>query len=314
MTARRRTPRSTEISSRRGLCRVAFIAMGSPCELLVDSRPEPEARQLGDIVAAEAWRIEDKFSRYLPGNVVDQINRGGPVTVDDETAGLIDFSAALHEMSDGRFDITSGVLREAWTFDGSDNVPDAGTVRRVLKRVGWHRVAWRRPRIEIGAGMQIDFGGVAKEYAVDTAAALLTARTDAACLVNFGGDLVATKPPSSGDGWQVGIDALGQGGDGAKKRIRLMNGGLATSGDSRRFLLKDGVRYGHILDPTTGWPVTGAPRSITVAADTCTQAGMLSTLAMLRGEEAEAFLEQQDVQYWVLREGAAMPSRASSRP
>jgi thiamine biosynthesis lipoprotein len=83
--------------------------------------------------------------------------------------------------------------------------------------------------------------------------------------------------------------------------INLSCGALATSGDTQRYLLRDGVRYGHILDPTTGWPVENAPRSITVAADTCTQAGMLSTLAMLRGTHAEAFLEEEGVQFWCLR-------------
>ncbi|HUY84507.1 MAG TPA: FAD:protein FMN transferase [Steroidobacteraceae bacterium] len=74
-----------------------------------------------------------------------------------------------------------------------------------------------------------------------------------------------------------------------------------TSGDARRFLLKDGRRYGHILDPHTGWPVRDAPRSVTVAAASCTEAGLLSTLAMLRGPGAETFLEQQGAQHWVLR-------------
>ena len=80
--------------------------------------------------------------------------------------------------------------------------------------------------------------------------------------------------------------------------LNLQIGALATSGDARRFLLKDGVRYSHILDPVTGWPIKDAPRSITVAADTCIQAGMLSTLAMLQGEGAETFLSAQDVSYW----------------
>jgi thiamine biosynthesis lipoprotein len=85
------------------------------------------------------------------------------------------------------------------------------------------------------------------------------------------------------------------------KQIDLHVGALATSGDSRRFLLKDGQRYGHILDPTTGWPVVDAPRSVTVAAPSCTQAGMLATLAQLSGRDAEEFLAAQGVQYWALR-------------
>jgi thiamine biosynthesis lipoprotein len=85
------------------------------------------------------------------------------------------------------------------------------------------------------------------------------------------------------------------------RHIDLTVGALATSGDSRRFLFKDGKRYCHVLDPTSGWPVVGAPRSVTVAAATCTEAGMLATLALLQGAEAEAFLEALGAQFWALR-------------
>ena len=104
-----------------------------------------------------------------------------------------------------------------------------------------------------------------------------------------------------GENCFVGIEALNAERQVAQKRIRLEHGGLATSGDARRFLLKDGIRYSHILDPTTGWPVRDAPRSITVAADTCTQAGMLATLAMLNGPDAEHFLAAQAVRFWIYR-------------
>ncbi len=76
---------------------------------------------------------------------------------------------------------------------------------------------------------------------------------------------------------------------------------------SRCFLLHDGIRFSHILDPTTGWPVPDAPRSITVAAESCTQAGMLSTLGMLKGARAEAFLDAQGVQFWCNRGDGASP-------
>ena len=277
--------------------------MGSPCEILVETDDESHALDAGGAAADEAWRIEDKFSRYLPGNIVDRINSsdGEPVSVDDETANLIDFAATLNELSEGKFDITSGVLREAWTFDGGDRVPEPELVESILSRVGWYRIDWHRPELILGKGMQIDFGGIGKEYAVDRAAAMVAKRTDCAVLVNFGGDLAAVRAPARSNGWQVGIESLNSRKQLASKTIRLEQGGLATSGDARRFLLKDGVRYGHILDPTTGWPVQDAPRSITVAADTCTQAGMLATLAMLRGASAESFLDEQGVQYWCFR-------------
>jgi FAD:protein FMN transferase len=83
--------------------------------------------------------------------------------------------------------------------------------------------------------------------------------------------------------------------------LELEHGALATSGDSRRFLLKDGIHYGHILDPYTGWPVPNSPRSVTVAASSCTEAGLLSTMALLQGPQAQAFLEEQGVRYWLLQ-------------
>ncbi len=99
----------------------------------------------------------------------------------------------------------------------------------------------------------------------------------------------------------MGIEAVAGEGRHKETVVEIRSGALATSGDSRRFLLKEGARYSHILDPQSGWPVEGAPRSITVAADTCTQAGMLSTLAMLKGCDAETFLDGEGVRYWCRR-------------
>jgi thiamine biosynthesis lipoprotein len=147
--------------------------------------------------------------------------------------------------------------------------------------------------------MEIDLGGIGKEYAVDRAAALVRPLSTK-CLLNFGGDLLALGPQGAGAPWRVGIESVTAEAT-AAKHIELRVGALATSGDARRFLLKDGQRYGHILDPKTGWPVAGAPRSVTVAAATCTEAGMLATLALLQGADAERFLEAQGVQFWALR-------------
>lgn len=298
-----RRARNAEIRKQSGYYRGAFRAMGSPCELLVDTDDENLACHLLDIVAAEAWRIEDKFSRYLPNNVVAKINsaNGTPVIVDDETANLIDFAVMLYELSDKHFDISSGVLRKVWQFDGSENVPLACDVAAIMSVVGWHHVCWQRPRIVLQPGMQIDFGGIGKEYAADRAATSLANESSCACLVNFGGDLVVVGESRTHTGWQVGIEQPDSGGAKAQKLIRLRQGALATSGDARRYVINAGKRYSHILDALTGWPVEDAPRSITVAASTCTQAGMLATLAMLRGANAEAFLEAQDVQFWCLR-------------
>jgi thiamine biosynthesis lipoprotein len=147
--------------------------------------------------------------------------------------------------------------------------------------------------------MEIDFGGIGKEYAVDRAAALLRHAAEP-CLVNLGGDLAVTGPSAGGRPWRIGIEALDASGKPARV-LELRRGALATSGDARRFLLKDGHRYGHVLDARTGWPVEGAPRSVTVAAATCTEAGTFSTLALLQGAGAEEFLRAQRVEFWCLR-------------
>jgi thiamine biosynthesis lipoprotein len=278
--------------------------MASPCTVLSEACDVKEARELTGIAAAEAWRIEAKFSRFRSDNIIGRINSAGgsPVEVDAETAQMLDFAALLHELSDGRFDITSGVLREAWRFDGSDAVPERKLVETLMARIGWQRLSWNSPVLILPAGMEIDLGGIGKEYAVDRAVSLLRERGDTSCLVNFGGDLAVTSKPTRRDYWSIGIEDFA-GDNPHASLLRLAAGALATSGDARRYLEKGGRRYGHILDPTTGWPVLGAPRSVTVAADTCTQAGMLSTLAILRGEGAEAFLDAQAVRYWCYRDG-----------
>jgi thiamine biosynthesis lipoprotein len=282
------------------LTAVCFWAMASPCEVLLPSTGRAEALEFAALAAAEAWRVEYKFSRYRNDSVVARIHasRGIAVEVDDETASLIDFAGQCHELSDGAFDITSGVLRHVWKFDGSDRIPGSAAIERLLPFVGFHKLTWRRPWLTLPAGMELDFGGIGKEYAVDRAYEALAARRPAPFLVNFGGDLRANRPPPNGP-WQVGIERPDTIQD-AAMILDLTHGALATSGDSRRYLLKDGVRYGHILDPRTGWPVQNAPRSVTVAASSCTEAGLMSTIALLRGAGAREYLEAQAARHWIL--------------
>jgi thiamine biosynthesis lipoprotein len=275
--------------------------MASPCEVHVAGADRRTAKDVAQAVAAEARRVEHKFSRYRSDNIVARINaaEGEPVRVDEETARLLDYAAELFRLSDGRFDITSGVLRRVWRFDGSDRLPTEAAVRDVLGNVGWHRARWEPPVLTLAAGMEIDFGGIGKEYAVDCAARLAKPMWRN-CLINFGGDLCAIGASADGAPWVVGVERPDEP-DAVAERLELTVGALATSGDARRFLQRGGKRYGHVLDARTGWPVEGAPRSVTVAAPTCTQAGMLATFALLHGIEAEAFLDAQRTAYWCRR-------------
>lgn len=282
--------------------RITFEAMAGPCEVLFDLGEAAQARWLGELVETETLRIEHKFSRYRDDNLLHEINhsQGRPVEVDEETAGLLDFAAHCFALSNGRFDVTSGVLRRIWRFDGGDRVPSRKQAKALLPHVGWQRVRWERPHVTLPAGMEIDLGGIGKEYAVDRSCALLAGRTEAACLVNFGGDLRAFGKRRDGKPWDVGVERPGVP-DEAALRIQLTRGAIATSGDATRYLMKDGLRYPHILNPRTGWPVMHAPRSVSVLADTCLEAGLISTLAMLHGRDAEEFLGAQGGRYWVVR-------------
>ena len=118
-------------------------------------------------------------------------------------------------------------------------------------------------------------------------------------IINFGGDLVVDGPRSDGTLWNVGIEDPRMASPSVLAQLKVCQGGIATSGDARRFLRRDGRRYGHILDPRTGWPVEGAPSAVTVVGPTCMEAGMLATFAILHGPDARAFLEAQGVPFLI---------------
>lgn len=267
--------------------------MGSPCEIQLELAPAERAESGLAAAIAEVERLEARYSRYRESSFLSQINRvaaqGGEIEVDPETAGLLDYAATCHAQSDGLFDITSGILRRAWRFQ-EKRLPSPGEVGALLDRVGWHRLVWRSPRLGFPtAGLELDFGGIVKEYAADRVAALLQAEGLRHALVNLGGDIRAAGPRADGTPWQVGIRDPRRPGE-ILMRVALREGALSTSGDYERCIEIDGVRYGHVLDPRTGWPVRFMA-SASVLAPLCVVAGSASTIAMLRGEDGPAWLE-----------------------
>lgn len=284
------------------LQRYAFSALGSDCTLLLDHHETGLCAQAAEQVMAETWRIESKFSRFLNDNTLAAINqagqRGGSVRVDEETAQLIDYAFAAYQLSGGLFDISSGVLQRAWDFTHAQ-LPDAVVITELLTHVGLQHVEWSKPVLRFSRpGMALDFGGLGKEYAVDRAADLCLALGLQHGLIDFGGDLRALGPQPDGSPWLIGLRhprqpacSLGN--------LTLMHGALATSGDYERYVEIDGQRYCHVLNPHTGWPVNGMA-SVTVQAEHCLLAGTLSTIAMLKGAEAPAWLQSLGIQHhWV---------------
>jgi len=288
-----------QLTKEQDIWRGSFEAMASPCEVLMEVKSKQKAKKILQIVAHEAKRIEQKFSRYRNDNIIFSINNsaGKTFSVDEETARLIDFSDNLFQLSDGLFDITSGVLRKAWKFDTSDNLPETKTIKKLLSSIGWQKVIWKDQHLTLQAGMEIDLGGVGKEYAVDRCVILVRELTTQSVLINFGGDLATTCPRRNNAFWSVGRLITGK--EHSIALFQLRKGAIATSGDAHRYLMKEGIRYSHVLNPKTGWPVKGAPHTVSITAPTCIEAGMLSTLAMLQGEQAKQFLDLQEVDYWI---------------
>jgi thiamine biosynthesis lipoprotein len=270
-----------------------FRAMGGPCRLRFDCEDDAQASAVIAEVEAEVQRLEKKYSRYLPDSLTCQINAAAgtaPIAIDDETAGLLGFAQTLWQESDGLFDLTAGVLRRAWDFK-SGQLPAQSRIDELLPLVGWERVEWNENSAVLPrAGMEIDFGGCVKEYATDCAAAVLTRHGIERALVDLAGDMAAAGPRSLTEPWRVGISHPRQPG-GAIAHIDLGQGGLASSGDYERCLQIGGRRYGHILDPVTGWPVEGLV-AVSVMAPQCLVAGGSATIGMLKPEaEAIAWLE-----------------------
>jgi thiamine biosynthesis lipoprotein len=273
-----------------GLRQFSFNAMS--CKMEVQLFGSAAAAETAfQTVVAETQRIEAKYSRYRPDSLIGRINRSAgreAVSVDEETAGLLDFAAVSHQASGGLFDITSGALRQVWKFD-SGRLPSQAQIVAARARVGWHKLRWQSPSIYLPeAGMEIDFGGLGKEYAADRAAALLMAQGFTSALVNFGGDVCATGPRPDGSPWHIGIHHPRKAGQ-LLATLPLYRGGLATSGDYERNMIVAGQRYGHLLNPLTGWPAQGMA-SVTTIADTCLVAGSLASIAMVHGQEGMAFL------------------------
>jgi thiamine biosynthesis lipoprotein len=278
-----------------------FTAMGSPCKIQIYAENQPEAKHIADVAVADVQRLEQRYSRYRNASLLAEINRvaatGGRIFVDDETAGLINYADTCYRESDGLFDITSGILRDAWHFD-QKALPDPRQIEALLDRIGWHKVRWEPPYLEFPSGMEIDFGGIVKEYAVDRATLLCRNAGVHHGIINLGGDIRIIGPHPDGGAWHIGIQHPEKK-ELAIATIALRYGGVASSGNYDRCIVLDGVRYGHVLNPKTGWPVQHLA-SVSVVSELSIVAGSASTIAMLKEEDGPAWLDSMGLPYyWV---------------
>jgi thiamine biosynthesis lipoprotein len=277
--------------------------MGSPCQVQLQGEDPALLQSVGVQLEAEARRLEAKYSRFLPDSLTTRINQaagsGSPVAIDEETARLLDYADTCWRQSDGLFDITSGSLRSLWNYhDLADRqaLPTAADIEKALVKIGWQKVERGEDSVALPQpGMEIDFGGIVKEYAADCLATLAERAGVASGLVELGGDirLVGIVPETKA--WQVGIrDPFDT--SRACAHISLSQGALASSGDYERYTVIQGRKYSHILNPLTGWPVSGYS-SVSVVAEQCVIAGTAATIAMLRGTEGETWLKELGLPY-----------------
>lgn len=276
-----------------------FFAMGTPCELQLYGADAQACQKIAESVVADVARLEAKYSRYRDDSLLSEINRvaaeGGEITLDEETQGIFNYADTCHEQSGGLFDISSGILREAWDFK-SGIVPDAASVEALLPRIGWEKLSWQPPLLKFPfSGMELDLGGIVKEYAADRVSTLCKEQGVDHGMINLGGDIRAIGAHPDGKSWQIGIRDPSFP-EKAMLNLELNEGALASSGDYARCITVEGKRYGHVLNPKTGWPVSKLA-AVSVVADLCVVAGSASTIAMLKGEDGVPWLEELGLPY-----------------
>lgn len=276
-----------------------FKAMGSPCSLHLFHASKPVLEQAIHQAEQEVKRLEKKYSRFLNDSVLSRINQSAGVkshVVDAETAGLLNYAALCFEQSDGLFDITSGALHQVWDFKAGA-LPDQNAIKHCLTHIGFEKIQWDGASIFLPAGMQIDFGGVVKEFAADCVKQVLLNAGIQHGLVDLAGDMAVVGCKPNGDPWLVGIrdpEAPAQ----AVATIPLHSGAIATSGYYERFMMIDGIRYCHILNPKTGWPVAYCA-TVSVVSDQCVVSGSIATIAMLKQQDAVNWLNDIEADYFL---------------
>lgn len=272
-----------------GCRRIGFKAMGTWCQLTFDA----PSRSAGDYFAQEAIQwvadFEARYSRFLSGSLISTINSAAGrswVEIDAETEQLLSLCGQIHFHTRGAFDPTALPLQKLWDWRATPpRVPDEGSIRTAQSLVGWAKVQRRPGAVFLPcAGMSLDLGGVGKEYAVDRVMQLAQAHGVANALVDFGQDLRVCGLPPDKPAWHIGLEDPKQPGQ-CWTSLGVRDRAVATSGDYLRHFKCNGRRYGHIIDPRTGYPVDNGCLAVSVIANTCTVAGILATSAFILGAE-----------------------------
>jgi len=246
-------------------------AMACRFEILLDGADEGHAAAAREALD-EADRLEAELSVFRETSALSRLNRTAaekPVPVDADLFALLGLCRDLHARTAGAFDITSTPLSRCWGFlrrEGRLPSPEAIAAARAL--VGMSGVVFDETARTVHfarAGLELNLGSIGKGYALDRMAALMRGRGVAHALLSAGGSS-AVALGGRGEGWTVDIRSR-QVGSGKLARLHLRDGALATSGAGEQFFEVEGQRYGHVIDPRTGWPAAGILSASVVTAE-----------------------------------------------
>lgn len=286
---RERVVQSSTFRVEGGIATVTFVAMGTRCRvsLVESSRAKVEAclQHLLNRVAD----FEAKYSRFLDDSLIGRINAAAGrdwVEVDEETDRICNLCGDLFFFTGGAFDPTALPLIGLWNWKNKPPVlPGDRDIQAARELVGWSKVQRRRGAIFLPrAGMCLDLGGIGKEYAVDMTMALLAEHGVSNALVDFGQDIRVQGKPPGRPAWHIGLENPRSAGS-CWATVAVTDHAVATSGDYLRHFTHRGRRYGHIIDPRSGYPVENHCRAVSVVAPACTSAGILTTTAFILGAQ-----------------------------
>lgn len=265
-------------------------------ELAITIIGREDAQEQTGLVITEMQRINQLMSLWIKDSPLSQLNRTaneGWTETDAEIIDLLREAITYSVLTNGAFDVTAGPLIRLWGFFARENQrrPDRAEIEANKLRIGYKNIEIdaNGKRIRFNqSGMEIDFGGIAKGYAIDQSLAILKKNNVENALVNLGGNIGFVGTPRQRDFWTVAVrdprkssGLLGY----LKLGRNFETWGVASSGQYERYFEYEGKRYGHIIDPRTGWPVEGV-LGTTVIADSALKADILSTSTYIIGPEA----------------------------
>lgn len=263
---------------------MTFTVYGNDTESAEEALRQAE-NEIGRLEAL--WSVTDEGSDIYALNHSD----GQGITVHGETAGLVSFALEMAERTDGALEPTLYPLLSAWGFTtGENHIPDSEQIEKLLEKVGYDRVEVEEDRVSLEEGMMLDLGAVGKGYAGDMVEQVLRENGITSALLDIGGNIQAVGTKPDGSEWRLGMrNPFGEGIFGV---LQIFDCAVVTSGNYERYFIgEDGVRYGHIIDPDTGYPVDNGLASVTVIAGEGKLCDALSTSLFVMGKEGA-------VAYW----------------